>query len=115
VVIITGIIDQEIEVRSSKLFDSGFGVIDKSIERSNIASIQLQRDGSRPCLLHFSDDRLRVLIVAVIGKDRVNSAPCETLDRIAANAAASAGYDSYLDIGHFTLLNKYVYSMLLSR
>jgi hypothetical protein len=75
--------------RVAPSFPSAYLVLStKASNDADVTRIQLQRNGIRPRILHFSNDCLRVRTVAVIGKYRVDSVPREALDGIAANAAA---------------------------
>ena len=89
-VIIASVIDQEVETRGSELGECVFHAVDKGVERSDVTTIQMQRNGFRPCILHFGNDCLRVRAMAVIGEDRMNSALSEAHDGIATDAATAS-------------------------
>ena len=89
-VIVTSVVDQKVETRGSELGECILHAFDKGVERSNIAGVQLQRYALRSCVPHRGNDCFRIRAVAVIGEDRMNSALCEALDRIAADTAAAS-------------------------
>jgi len=89
-VIVASVVDQKVETRGSELGECVLHAFDKGVERSNIAGVQLQRNALSPCVPHCGNDCFRVRAVAVIGEDRMNSALCEALDGITADAATAS-------------------------
>lgn len=95
-VAVSSVVDQNVEARGSKPCEGLFHAIDNSIERSDVAGIERQRNGSRSLILHRGYDCLRTGFMAVITEVRLDSAFSQALNGIAANTPASAGDDSDL-------------------
>src|ERR1700678_4165215 len=87
----TRVVHQEVKARGSEVGERVVHALDESIERRDVAGLQLQSNGLRSRVFHRGNDRLRVRAMRVIREDRVDATLREALNRTAANTTTATG------------------------